>query len=298
MNHRAPPRPPRPTLPSGERDAARRSDVSSVSPPRYGLARVLSKRGLCSRTQAAAWIREGRVRVGGRVVRDAEYPVALDRDDIVLDDGRADAHARLYLMLNKPKGLVVTARDERGRDTVYRCFDGAELDGAPLPWLAPVGRLDKASEGLLLFTNDPMWAATIADPQTGPIKTYHVQIDRVPDEAMLASLRAGAEVEIDGRRLRISAVSVRLLRHGEKRAWLEIALDEGRNRQIRRLLAAFDIGVLRLMRVAIGSLELGDLPKGCWRRLDAEAVRALASSKPSAERLDCVNRARSGVDAS
>ncbi|MBP6748735.1 MAG: rRNA pseudouridine synthase [Xanthomonadaceae bacterium] len=288
----------------------RRNDAaSSLAQPRYGLARVLSKRGLCSRTQAAAWIREGRVRVGGRVVRDAEFPVALDREDIVVDDVRADANARVYLMLNKPKGLVVTARDERGRDTVYRCFDGAELDGAPLPWLAPVGRLDKASEGLLLFANDPTWAANIADPATGPIKTYHVQIDRVPDEALLASLRVGVDVEIDGRRLRIAVASVTVLRHGEKHAWLEIALDEGRNRQIRRLLSAFDIGVLRLVRVAIGALELGDLPKGRWRRLDADDLRALVSPSlagravahmpgTSANSSDVFEPSRDGVRAS
>lgn len=284
MSRRAPPRPPRARAarPSAARGGAQRSDAtSSPTQSRYGLARVLSKRGLCSRTQAIAWIREGRVRVGGRIVRDAHYPVALDRDDIVLDDGRADAATRLYLMLNKPRGLVVTARDERGRDTVYRCFDGAELDGASLPWLAPVGRLDKASEGLLLFTNDPMWAATIADPATGPIKTYHVQIDRVPDDALLESLLAGAELEIDGRRLRIAAASVRLLRHGEKHAWLEIALEEGRNRQIRRLLAAFEIGVLRLVRVSIGGLLLGDLSKGQWRRLEVDDLRALARMRDS-----------------
>lgn len=263
---------------ASERGAAvdRSEQVASSKPARYGLARVLSKRGLCSRTQAAAWIREGRVRVGGRVVRDAEYPVALDRDDIAIDDGRAESVAPIHLMLNKPRGLVVSARDERGRDTVYRCFDGATLDGEPLPWLAPVGRLDKASEGLLLFTNDPMWAARIADPRTGPIKTYHVQIDRVPDDALLTALRAGVEVEIEGRTLRIAAAAATSLRRGEKRGWLEIALDEGRNRQIRRLLAALDIGVLRLVRVAIGGLELGDLPKGQWRRLDADEARALA----------------------
>lgn len=280
MSRRAPPRPPRATRPFGGRDLAGRNDKASSPGPRYGLARVLSKRGLCSRTQATEWVREGRVRVAGRVVRDTEYPVALDRDDIVVDDGRADAHTPVYLMLNKPRGLVVTARDERGRDTVYRCFDGADLDGEPLPWLAPVGRLDKASEGLLLFTNDPMWAAKIADPQTGPIKTYHVQIDRVPDEATLASLRVGVEVEIDGRRLRIAAASARLLRHGEKRAWLEIALDEGRNRQIRRLLAAFEIAVSRLVRVSIGGLALGDVGKGQWRKLDADDLRALEANRP------------------
>jgi len=239
--------------------------------PRYGLARVLSKRGLCSRTQAAEWVRDGRVRVGGRVVRDPESPTALDREDIVVDGIAAGDAASVYLMLNKPRGLVTTARDERGRDTVYRCFEGATLDGRPLPWVAPVGRLDQASEGLLLFSNDPAWAARITDPDTGPAKTYRVQIDRLPDDALLAALRTGI---VDAGE-RLSAVSATVVRVGQRNAWLELVLDEGRNRHIRRLLSAFDIATLRLIRVAIGDLALGDLPKGAWRALDAAALAKL-----------------------
>jgi 23S rRNA pseudouridine2605 synthase len=162
---------------------------------------------------------------------------------------------------------VTSAADECGRDTVYRC-----LDDPSLPWMMPVGRLDKASEGLLLFCNDPEWAARITDPGTGPDKTYHVQVDRVPAEALLARLIAGIDCDDE----RLSAKSATLLRHGAKNAWLEIVLDEGRNRQIRRLLAAQKIGVLRLLRVAIGSLQLGDLAKGKWRKLSDAEVAALA----------------------
>jgi len=244
--------------------------AGASSAPRHGLARVLSKQGLCSRTEAARWIQAGRVEVDGRVVRDPEFPIRSDGAQRVIVDGRAiDEAPRLYVMLNKPRGLVTTTQDERGRDTVYRCFDGAGL-----PWIAPVGRLDKASEGVLLFSNDPAWAAGITDPDKGPLKTYHVQVDSVPDERMLARLVDGVEAE--GERLR--AASVRLLRSGERNAWLEIVLDEGRNRQIRRLLAAVDIAVLRLMRVAIGSLALGELPKGKWRELTAAEAGALFSN--------------------
>lgn len=237
---------------------------------RHGLARVLSKRGLCSRSEAARWIVAGRVSVDGRVVRDPEFPIIADGNARIAVDGRdIDEPTRLYLMLNKPRGLVTTVQDERGRDTVYRCFDGAQWRGAPLPWLAPVGRLDQASEGLLLFCNDPGWAARITDPLTGPDKTYHVQVDTIPDEHLLAGLVHG--VEHEGTLLRAKAA--RLLRAGERNAWLEVVLDEGRNRQIRRLLAAFDIEVLRLVRVAIGGLTLGELPKGQWRVLsDAEVA--------------------------
>src|SRR5690606_2624677 len=140
------------------------------------------------------------------------------------DGDAAREHAPIHLLLNKPRGLVTTTSDEHGRDTVYRCFDGAGL-----PWIAPVGRLDKASEGLLLFSNDPLWAGRITDPETGPDKTYRVQIATLPGAPLLAALVEG--VDAAGARLR--AKSARLLRSGTKNAWLEIVLDEGRNRQIR-----------------------------------------------------------------
>lgn len=228
---------------------------------------MLSKRGLCSRTEAARWIAAGRVAVDGRVVLDPEFPVVHGRERITIDGQAPSDGPRVYLMLNKPRGLVTTARDERGRDTVYRCFDGAGL-----PWLAPVGRLDQGSEGLLLFSNDPEWAARVAAPDSGPEKTYHVQVDTVPSPETLPALEHG--VVEQGERLRAS--SVRLLRLGTKNAWLEIVLDEGRNRQIRRLLAAHGIGVLRLVRVAIGPLRLGDLPKGGWRMLGEAEAGSLA----------------------
>jgi len=258
------PRPPR-------RPAVPRARASSPKParaatPRHGLARVLSKLGVASRTQAAAWIAQGRVAINGRIVREAESPTDISRDRIALDGVEVAARERVYIMLNKPRGIVTTASDERGRDTVY-----ALLEGAGLPWLAPVGRLDKASEGLLLFTNDTQWAAAITAPQTHLDKTYHVQVDRLPDEALLAAMITG--VDECGERLALK--SVRELRRGEKNAWLEIVLDEGRNRQIRRVLAAFDIGVLRLVRVAIGPLALGDLAKGAWRTLDEAEVAGL-----------------------
>jgi 23S rRNA pseudouridine2605 synthase len=233
---------------------------------RHGLARILSKRGICSRTEAARWIAAGRVSISGRVMRDPEHPTPLSAE-IAIDGMAVGGTERIYMMLNKPRGLVTTTRDEKARDTVYRC-----LDGAGLPWLAPVGRLDKASEGLLLFSNDPEWAAQVT-ASGGPDKTYHVQVDTIPDAATLAALLDG--VDCAGERLRARQAS--LLRSGERNAWLEVVLDEGRNRQIRRLLGAFDIGVLRLLRVSIGGLALGTLAKGQWRELDAGEVVALGS---------------------
>lgn len=246
--------------------------AGSVEPaPRHGLARVLSKLGVCSRTQAQALVRAGRVRVDGRIVRDPEAPTNARRERISVDGADIAAAEKIYLMLNKPRGCVTTASDEHGRDTVYTL-----LQNGNFPWLAPVGRLDKASEGLLLFSNDSAWAARLTDPAAHLDKTYHVQIDRLPDADLLARLCAG--VADDGEVL--LAKSVRELRRGEKNAWLEIVLDEGRNRQIRRLLAAFDIAVLRLIRVAIGGLALGDLAKGRWRVLAGVEVVALKLPMP------------------
>ncbi|GAC1503723.1 MAG: pseudouridine synthase [Steroidobacteraceae bacterium] len=241
--------------------------VSKV--PRHGVARVISKLGWGSRTQAVQWVREGRIRVNGRIVRNAEFPVQRGLDCIAIDDQEASQAARTVLMLHKPRGLVTSTSDERGRDTVYAC-----LAEPALPWLAPIGRLDKASEGLLLFSNDPVWASRITHPDTGPPKTYHVQIDRLPRASLLSELGQG--VVLEGRRLAVS--SVRILRTGKKNAWLEIVLHEGRNRHIRRLLAAFDVSVVRLVRVAIGSLALGELAKGRWRILTQNEIDSLWST--------------------
>ena len=242
-------------------------------PPRHGLARVISKLGIGSRSQAAAWVAEGRVRVNGRRVTDAEFPVRQGIDRIEIEGRQAARGDRIVLMLNKPRGLVTTRADEKGRETVYSCLEGADFG-----WLAPVGRLDKASEGLLLFTNDPEWAAAITSPDSGPDKIYHVQVDRIPDATLLTALVRG--VAQDGEQL--AARSATLLRQGERNAWLEIVLDEGRNRQIRRLLQAYEVRVLRLLRVGIGPLRLGTLAKGAWRQLRSEEIESLLEPGPQA----------------
>lgn len=236
---------------------------------KVGLARALSKLGYCSRSRAAELILAGRVRVNGVVRRDPEASVRMSRDRITVDDSTVEPERKIYLMMNKPRGLVTTASDEMGRDTVY---DALKKEDESLPWVAPVGRLDKASEGLLLLTNDSEWGARIAAPETHLEKTYHVQIDAIADGKLTASLIAGVKSE-EGEILRASRAG--LLRVGEKNCWLEITLDEGKNRQIRRMLSAFDIEVLRLVRVAIGPLKLGDLAKGACRLLTRNEKLAL-----------------------
>ncbi|WP_428311701.1 pseudouridine synthase [Hydrocarboniphaga sp.] len=247
---------------------APKKPVTEPRKPRHGLARVLSKLGVCSRSQAEAMCIAGRVAVNGRVERNPERPTDADRERISVDGAEVRAAQKIYIALNKPRGIVVSAADERGRDTVY-----ALLQSAGLPWLGPVGRLDKASEGLLLLSNDTAWAAHITEPSGALDKTYHVQINGLPDTAALAAMQAG--VTDEGQHL--AARSARLLRSGDRNAWLEVVLDEGRNRQIRRLLAALGFDVLRLVRVAIGPLQLGELAKGAHRHLSADEVRALSA---------------------
>ena len=233
---------------------------------KVGLARALSKLGYCSRSRAAELIGAGRVKLNGTLRRDPETPVHLEKDRIEIDGQLLATSSKIYLALNKPRGVVTTASDEKGRETVY-----AHLP-ADMPWLAPVGRLDKASEGLLLLTNDSEWAARITAPETHLDKTYHVQISAIADEALLQELRNGIRTS-DGEFLRVK--DVRMLRQGERHSWLEIVLDEGKNRHIRRMLEESKTEVLRLVRVAIGPLALGDLPKGATRALKQEEKQSL-----------------------
>jgi 23S rRNA pseudouridine2605 synthase len=234
---------------------------SPKNSPRTGLARALSKLGFCSRSSAAELIRSGRVRLNGTIRRDPETPVHVGRDRIEVDGQPIRRAEKIYLMLNKPRGVVTTTSDEQGRETVYDFLpDSARSRNQ---WLAPVGRLDKASEGLLLITNDSAWAARITDPASHLNKTYHVQIGAPATPELLDALALGLDSE--GERLRVKRVSV--IRQGEKNSWLEIVLDQGKNRQIRRMFSTLEIEVLRLIRIAIGPLNLGNLPKGGTRAL-------------------------------
>ena len=210
-------------------------------------------------------IRAGRVRLNGKVRRDPETPVRLEHDRITLDGQPLQAQEKVYLMLNKPRKVVTTASDEAGRKTVYACLPPG------LPWVAPVGRLDMASEGLLLMTNDSEWAARITAPESHLDKRYHVQVGARPEEELLQKIMAG--VESEGEWLQVKRVEV--LRQGGRNCWLTVVLDEGRNRQIRRIMEALGVEVLRLVRVAIGPVELGELKKGQARRLSAEEKKAL-----------------------
>ncbi|HVV72405.1 MAG TPA: pseudouridine synthase [Verrucomicrobiae bacterium] len=234
--------------------------------PGAGLARALSKAGFCSRSRAVELVLEGRVRVNGQVRLDPGCLVDVGNDRLEVDQQVVRDGTKIYLMVNKPRGLITTLSDDKGRRTVLDCLPNH------LPFVTPVGRLDQASEGLLLFTNDTGWAAFITDPKNHVEKTYHVHADRVLASPCLAQMVAG--IHQDGARL--AAKRVAYLRRGTKTCWLEIVLDEGKNRHIRRLFEAMEIGVLQLVRVAVGPLKLGGLPKGSFRFLSEEEVRGVA----------------------
>jgi 23S rRNA pseudouridine2605 synthase len=263
---------------------------------RVGLARALSKLGYCSRAQGFELIRSARVRLNGTVARNPETPVRLGSDRIEVDGNPVGAAVLVYLMMNKPRGVVTTASDEKGRETVYGYLEKG------LPWVGPVGRLDKASEGLLLLTNDSEWAGKLLAPETHLEKTYHVQIGARADAALLQSIVRGVRTETGGL---LSVKRARSLRGGEKNTWVEVVLDEGKNRQIRRIFEGLGIEVLRLVRVAIGDVALGQLPKGGMRALAREEKSALdcglkaGSARKSGPRAGRVARApRTGVSPS
>ena len=232
---------------------------------RRTLDRVLSRAGVMSRKQAEIAIRGGRVRVNGLRVLDPATWVELPQDRITFDDMPLEGAQRVYIALHKPAGYVTTRSDERSRATVYEL-----LDRAP-EWIAPVGRLDRDTSGLLLFTNDTDWAERVTNPHTGLSKSYVCIASGDIGETQLEALRRGVELD-DGptRPARVERVGVE---GGIMR--LEISISEGRNRQVRRMLEAIGGRVVELHRTAIGAVELGQLPSGGWRRLAPWEIRAL-----------------------
>lgn len=246
---------------------------SAGRPGTVSVPRALSKLGVCSRTQGERLVEQGKVRVNGSVVRDTSLRIRPERDLIEVDGSRVTRVEQVYLMLNKPRGVVTTRHDPQGRATIYGC-----LEDAPVPFVAPVGRLDKASEGLLLLTNDSRWSAQLLDPASHVDKVYHVQVRGMALESIARRIADGIVERSTDERLTVKTIA--MLRAGSRSgAWFEVVLDEGKNRQLRRIFAEVGVEVMRLVRVAMGPLALGDLAKGAWRPLSAEEVRALSGPR-------------------
>jgi 23S rRNA pseudouridine2605 synthase len=235
----------------------------------HGVARVISKRGFCSRSAAENLVREGRVSLRGKIVRDPDTP-AYENDEIAVDGTPVEAAQKFYFAMNKPRGIVTTASDEKGRKTVMDLFreQYAKLfPGKPVPHISPVGRLDAASEGLLLFTNDTQWADALLDPRepSKHIKIYRVQVAGKPSDAELKQMEDGFNVapRVFGESEEFMHAE-RAVFHseGEKNCWLEITLSEGKNREIRRMLAHLGYEVMRLVRIQFDKYTLGDLKPG------------------------------------
>ena len=257
----------------------------------HGVARVISKRGYCSRSEAERLVREGHVILRSKPVRDPEAPT-YENDEILIDGTPVTANEFVYFAMNKPRGIVSTAKDEKGRKTVMDLFreEFAKLyPSKPMPHIAPVGRLDAASEGLLLFTNDTKWADDILNGGSASsptfchsgakgdrihkaphLKIYRVQVKGKPSAAELSQMESGFNVppRVFGEKEEfMHAECATLHSDGEKNCWLEITLSEGKNREIRRMLSHLGYEVMRLVRIQFDKFTLSDLKPGQIRKI-------------------------------
>ncbi|MBQ8568838.1 MAG: rRNA pseudouridine synthase [Oscillospiraceae bacterium] len=233
------------------------------------IQKILSDAGVCSRRKAEEFINQGRVKLNGHPVKLGDK--AGGKDIITLDDERIDIPRRknkLYIMLNKPRGYVTTMSDELDRKCVTDLLSGVEER------VYPIGRLDRNSEGMLLFTNDGNFANDIMHPSRHISKTYRVTVRPSITEAQIVQLSSG--VVIDGRKTLPATVEV--LEHQENRVVMLMVIREGRNRQIRKMCEAVGLEVARLRRIAIGPVKLGMLKPGAWRELTAEELRAIRNA--------------------
>jgi 23S rRNA pseudouridine2605 synthase len=236
-------------------------------PGRVPLERAFSKLGLASRTQARQWIAEGRVTVDGKRAVDPLAMVIPEKIRIALDGQALGKTAWRVLMLHKPRGIVTTRSDEKDRPTVFSLLKTADT------YLHPVGRLDMATTGLLLLTNDTRLSDWLTDPKSGIIRVYLATVEgkMTPEDATL--LLKG--IEDEGEVLKAGALTVRKVSNRESH--LTVELTEGKNREIRRMFKAIGHEVTALKRVAFGGLELGDLPLGAPREV---SFRELAAAFP------------------
>ena len=222
----------------------------------------MSKAGLGSRTQARSWIHAGRVQVNGRVIQNPDHWVDFRRDKVLFDGKPLQAKERVYILLYKPTGYLTTFSDPDGRPTVYDLIADVET------FVSPVGRLDLDTSGLLILTNDTQFAERLTNPERKVAKTYLVKCAGILSDEALDRLRAGVELS-DGPTL---PARVRRVRDSGRNSHIEIAITEGRNRQVRRMVEAVGSRVLKLVRTKIGPVGIGDLKIGTWRQMTPKEV--------------------------
>jgi len=233
------------------------------------IAKRLARAGLCSRRDAERWIAAGRVKVDGKLLETPAFTVT-DQNQIEVDGKPLPGADRARLWrYHKPPGELVTARDPEGRRTIFDSLPGG------MPRVVTVGRLDFMSEGLLLLTNDGGLARRLELPANGWIRRYRARVHGTVDEARLAALANG--ITIEG--VHYGAIQAKLDRQQRSNAWLEMALAEGKNREVRRVLAHLDLPVVRLIRVAFGPFHLGELERGHVDEIPAQALDNLLGVK-------------------
>ncbi|MFI5304188.1 MAG: pseudouridine synthase [Nitrospiria bacterium] len=225
------------------------------------LSRALSKMGITSRAVASQLILSGKVKLGNKVILDPEYQVSLPVLNLQINDKPIHTAKKVYFIMHKPKGVITSRDDEKGRKTIY------DLLGPELPWIFPVGRLDKESSGILFLTNDTTWGDQISSPIQKVPKTYHVKINKNITDEDIRKIKEGLKLSSD---LVYLPAFIEKIRENKKSCWIEIILTEGKNRQIRKMLEHLNYRVENLVRIKIGNSYLGDLKPGELRAISPD----------------------------
>jgi 23S rRNA pseudouridine2605 synthase len=233
------------------------------SPKRLTVDRLLSKLGIASRGTSQEWVRAGRVRINGRVVRDLATWVLWPKDSVSVDDQPIQDSVKRFFLFHKPKGVITTHSDEKGRKTIF------ELLSPDLGYLHAVGRLDQATSGLLLLTNDSALSSFLTDPTHKVMRTYLVSVRGEFTETQATAAVVGV---VDGGE-RLQCHSVKIQKNSGRESHLEVVLIQGKNREIRRLFKTLGYEVTRLRRIQYGPFILENLPSGAWREIPIEDVK-------------------------